>query len=272
MSSYIFFLVFVGYFISFVLYFMNFESQKTALYESAKRIALVSLSFHFIILLIIFVRAPHFLIANFSGTIAMAAFLVLAVSFVMESRHKAKFLMLFSLPIVLIFFLLAILLTERRNIVSTADTSSWLWLHLSFILTGFSSLMIAASSALMYLLQASQLKSKRLGKIFVKLPSLDTLDRMHFRSLAWGVVLFSLGALIGILWANKTDELRQVFKDPTVILSFLTCFMYWVVLGFRLSALRRGQKIVLSTVIVFVLLFLTILTSNIAPTGFHRGF
>ncbi len=77
---------------------------------------------------------------------------------------------------------------------------------------------------------------------------------------------------MGILWAKKTDELREVFKDPTVILSFLTCFMYWVILSFRLSALRRGQKIAISTVLVFVLLFLTMLSSNVAPTGFHKGF
>ena len=272
MNSYLFFMVFFGYFISFVLYFMNFESQREALYDSAKRVALLTLTFHSAFLLITLVKAPHFLLTNLSGTIEVASFLILTVSFVVESRSKARFLMLFSLPIVLIFCLFAIVLAEQKETSALAHGSGWLWLHLSFILTGFSSLIIAVSSALMYLLQSAQLKSKHLGKIFLKLPSLDTLDRIHFRALAWGVILFSLGILMGFLWAKNTDELKQILKDPTVILSFLTCSIYWVILSFRFSALRRGQKIAISTVLVFALLFLTLLTSNIAPTGFHRGF
>ncbi len=110
MSPYIFFIVFIGYLISFVLYFMNFESQKETLYESAKRAAFLSLSFHSATLLITFVKAPHFLATHLSGTIEIASFLILAVSFVIESRYRIQFLMLFSLPIVLIFCPFAIVL------------------------------------------------------------------------------------------------------------------------------------------------------------------
>ena len=272
MRPHIFFMVFLGYFVSFLLYFMNFESQKETLYHIAKRVALLTLSFHSAFLLITFVKTPHFLLTNLSGTIEMLSFLILTVSFVIESRSKAKFLMLFSLPIVLVFCLFAIVLVEQKDSSAVASGSGWLWLHLSFILTGFSSLIIAVSSALMYLLQSAQLKSKHPGKIFLKLPALDTLDRIHFRALAWGVILFSLGSLMGFLWVKNANDLKQVLRDPTVILSFVTCLIYWVILSFRLSALRRGQKIAISTILVFVLIFLTLLTSSIGSTGFHRGF
>ena len=272
MNPSLFLMVFLGYFISFVLYFMNFESQKEALYIWAKRAALLTLLLHFIFLLAPFMKTRIFPVTNLSEYIEMVSFLILIVSFVMEWRYKAKFLMLFSLPIVLIFCLFAIVLVEQKDASAITHGSGWLWLHISLILTGFSSLIIAVSSALMYLLQSAQLKSKHLGKIFLKLPSLNTLDRIHFRSLAWGVILFSLGMLMGLLWVKNANELKQVLKDPTVVLSFLTCFMYWVILSFRFSTLRRGQKIAIGTLLVFALLFLTLLTSNIAPTGFHRGF
>ncbi len=272
MNPSLFLVVFLGYFVSFVLYFMNFETQRETLYSWAKRVALLSLLLHFIFLSMSFMKTRLFLVTNLSEYIEMVSFLILIVSFVMEWRCKVKFLILFSLPIVLIFCLFAIVLTEQKDASAFAHGSGWLWLHISLILTGFSSLIIAGSSALMYLLQSAQLKSKHLGKIFLKLPSLDTLDRIHFRALAWGVILFSLGMLMGLLWAKNTHELKQVLKDPTVVLSFLTCFMYWIILSFRFSALRRGQKIAVSTLLVFALLFLTLLTSNIVPTGFHRGF
>ena len=272
MNHSLFLMIFAGYFISFILYFMNFELQKESLYIWARGVVFFSLWGHFLFLLSAFLRIGHFAVGNLSETIEMVSFLILFVSFAMEMLGKAKFLMLFSLPIVLIFCLFAILLAEQKNVAFSTPGSGWLWFHTSFILAGFSSLIIAVASAIMYLLQSSQIKSKHLGKVFLKFPSLNTLDRLHFASLAWGVILFSLGMLTGVFWAKTTKEFHQILKDPTVVLSFLTCFMYWVILSFRFSSLRRGQKIAVSTVLVFVLLFLTVITSNYAPTGFHRGF
>ena len=108
-------MVFFGYLVSFILYFINFESQKEALYIWATRVALFSLSFHFTFLLVTFLRTRFFLVTNLSEYIEMVSFLILVVSFVMETRAKARFLMLFSLPIVLIFCLFAIVLTEQKD-------------------------------------------------------------------------------------------------------------------------------------------------------------
>jgi ABC-type uncharacterized transport system permease subunit len=98
------------------------------------------------------------------------------------------------------------------------------------------------------------------------------LDRLHFRSLSAGVVLFSLGILSGFLWAKQSREVGELIQDPKVLLSFLTCLLYWMVLGFRMSHVRRGKKIAAGTALVFVLLFVTILSSYYAPTMFHKGY
>jgi len=123
----------------------------------------------------------------------------------------------------------------------------------------------------MYLLQSYQLKSKHLGNAFLRLPSLNTLERLHFRTLCGGVIFFSLGILTGLFWAQDLRGLGQVFHDPKVILSFTTCFLYWVILGFHLSPLRRGQKIAAGTALVFVLLLLTIVSTHMSSTALHRG-
>ncbi|MGH7198010.1 MAG: hypothetical protein ACREH5_04625, partial [Candidatus Omnitrophota bacterium] len=78
--------------------------------------------------------------------------------------------------------------------------------------------------------------------------------------------------LSGLAWATEMRELGSVLKDPKVALSFLTCLLYWVILAFRLSALRRGQKIAVGTLLVFALLFVTLLSSTYAPSEFHKGF
>lgn len=200
---------------------------------------------------------------------AITMFIVALLSFYMEWRYKAKFLVLFSLPTVL---LISLLVTGRPSAVDRVlDRGPWFWVHFGFILAGLAGFVTAVSSAIMYLCQSAQLKSKHPGAIFLKLPSLDTLDRIHFRALSYGVVLFSLGILAGFLWSRGLSGRGSIFHDPKVILSFITCFMYWVIVSLRGSSMRRGHKIASGTLAVFLLLFLTIAISYYAPSAFHQG-
>ena len=149
--------------------------------------------------------------------------------------------------------------------------SIWILLHSSLIMMGLACLITSFSTAVMYLLLAAQLKSKKFGNIFFKLPPLETLDRIHFRGLSWGVVLFTLGLVSGFFWAESADALGKVLKDPRILLSFTTCLMYWWVLSFRLGAASRGRKIVMGTVISFLLLVVMLASSGLAPSWYHKG-
>ncbi|HTL71001.1 MAG TPA: cytochrome c biogenesis protein CcsA [Candidatus Eisenbacteria bacterium] len=268
MGQALFLAVFAGYLASFALYFVNFEIEGEALAGLDRKLMGASLTGHFLILAALF--AGHHETAKASQGIYALAFVILLVSFLLEGRFRAKYLMLFSLPITLLFSLFALLLSHGRT--AAEPGAPVLWLHLGLILAGFASLLAAASSALLYLLQSAQLKSKHLGRIFIKLPSLDTLDRVHFGALSWGVVLFSLGILTGLFGAAGGAGLGGLLRDPRVILSFLTCAMYWLVLCFRLSTLRRGQKVFAGTLALFILLIVTWMSSYAGTWGFHRGF
>ena len=139
---------------------------------------------------------------------------------------------------------------------------SWLGLHLGLILLGLAALLTAVTSAMLYLLQSAQLKSKHPGVLFFRLPSLDFLDRVHFAALTWGTLLFTLGILSGVLWARSLSQLGEMLNDKKAILSSAACLLYWGILGLRLSSLRRGHKIAVGTLLVFVLLFVAILSSH----------
>lgn len=261
--------VFSSYLASLFLYFADFESQRDHFYRAARFAAGFGLALHAIFLLFFFTTGDAF--ASPILTEATASFLVILVSFWLERAYRARFLMLFSLPVALFLCMIGIV-HVKPALAGNEPRGWWLWLHSGLMLSGFAGLVAAVSSAAMYLLQSAQLKSKHLGRVFLELPSLDTLDKIHFLSLSWGVILFSLGILSGVVWASDLNALGELFHDPKVLMSLAACLFYGVILSFRLSALRRGQKIAASTVLLFALLLGTLFTSYVAPSTFHRGF
>ena len=151
-------------------------------------------------------------------------------------------------------------------------STAWLWIHAALLVMGLISLIVSVLSALLYLVQSAQIKSKHPGKIFFRLPSLDKLDRIHFYYLSAGIIFFSLGLVSGVFWAKNLNEFGRILKDPMAVLSLLACLLYWVIFSVRLSALRRGQKIAAGTVLAFFLLVVALASSTVASSGFHKGF
>ncbi len=264
----LFWIVLAGYGLSWFFYFLNFEIQKEFYFGVAQKILTACLVLHFALILIASASQAWSATQRLEAAVP---FVILLLSFVMEWKYRARFLTLFSLPVALLLTLSALWHGHRAPSVDGWAVDGWFWMHISFIFLGLAGFVTALSSAVMYLLQSSQLKSKHPGKTFLKLPALDALDKIHFRSLVGGVILFSLGILSGVYWARDLREFGQIVRDPKVLLSLLTCLMYWMIVGLRISALRRGQKIAAGTLIVFLLLFVTMMSSYYAPSSFHRG-
>ena len=261
---------FVAFAMSFALFFANLENPRADRSLWGARLMKLGLALNLALIAYLTAVSGRCPLLNLSETFYAVSFLAVFVSAVLESRYHAKFLSLFTLPGALLVSLLGYALADPS--IWSGPVKNATIIHAFLIMLGFAGLVIAASSALMYLVQSYQLKSKRIGGVFLKLPSLSTLDRIHFSMLCWGVILFSFGLVTGLFSAQSLHELKAVLKDPKVILSLAACGLYWMVLSFRLSQLRRGRKIALGTVIVFTLLFVTLLTGHYGPQGFHKGF
>lgn len=271
MEAVAFLAIFIVYVAALVAYFFNFENPAVSMTRWGQRLIQLGLALHAVFIVHLSAQSKICPLLNIQDSLYVASFLIILASYIIERRYHAGYLVLFSLPVSLILSLLAAILSKNPSLTLIAPSSRWTAVHAALIVIGFVSLIIAVSSAVMYLIQSHQLKSKHVGRTFLKLPSLTTLDQIHFVSLIWGVILFSFGLLSGVFSAKNSSELKEVLRDPKVVLSLVACGMYWLILSFRLSQLRRGQKIAAGTVVVFALLAVTLLTANYGPYGFHRG-
>ena len=145
----------------------------------------------------------------------------------------------------------------------------WLPAHVAPAFLGYAIFALAGCLSLIYLLQERQLKAKRKGDLFRRLPSLETLDKLNHRFVTWGFALFTIGIITGSLLAKQTwGELWS--WEPVQVCSLTTWLLYAALLHAR-NVGWRGRKAATLTVIGFVLVVTSFLSVNLVFPGKHGG-
>jgi ABC-type uncharacterized transport system permease subunit len=93
----------------------------------------------------------------------------------------------------------------------------------------------------MYLIQEHELKSKRPRAFYYRLPPLNKLDEVAYRTLSLGFVFVTLGVISASVYASSEWGARWIV-DPKIALAFLTWVIYLAMIFSRLAAGWRGRK------------------------------
>lgn len=138
--------------------------------------------------------------------------------------------------------------------------------HMVCTLLSYAAFLAAFVTAILFLLQERQLKRKRVGALFRRLPALETLDEMNFRAITAGFWLLTLGLLFG-LGGSKRLLGHWWAGDPK---EYLTLALWLAYLGLWLIRLRstlRGHRVALLSVLGFSLVLFTFLgISRLVPS------
>lgn len=149
--------------------------------------------------------------------------------------------------------------------------SPWLPVHVTLAFLGNAVFGVAFAISVVYLVQENSLKSRRRGALSRKLPSLEQLDRLNYRCLAWGFPLLSLGILSGGIWALNAYG-RFWSWEAREVLSLLTWILYGSLLQFRLTQGLRGRRAAALTILGFGLVVVSFLSINLLSVpGRHGG-
>ena len=124
--------------------------------------------------------------------------------------------------------------------------------HAGLILLAYSAFFIAFGAGLMFIIQERELKLKRFGSIFFRLPSLDTCDAISFKSMSAGFTLLTLGMAAGIIWSRVRDGIFW-HGQPIEIFSVFTWIVYLLIIQSRINAGWGGRKAAVASIIGFAL-------------------
>ena len=131
--------------------------------------------------------------------------------------------------------------------LDVGDVAVVLLLHAGLALALFG---IAFAAAGMYLLQEREVKGKRFGALFLRLPSLDSLDRMVQRLVRAGFVVYTVALVAGTITASAVWKSAWSW-DPQQVASLVIWTLYGGMVQLRHNG-WHGRRYALLTLAVFV--------------------
>jgi ABC-type uncharacterized transport system permease subunit len=172
---------------------------------------------------------------SFLALLVMAAFLIVFLVY----RTTSPSIVVFPLVFVLTF----VAATGQQPFLVTSPglRRGWLIAHIALIFTGYAALFLSFTASLLYLAQERSLKSKKPSGFLLRLPALEVIDEIGYRSLLLGFPFMTLGLVAGMVVAQATFG-RINLLDPKILLSILMWAVYMLMLYTRWNAGWRGRR------------------------------
>jgi ABC-type uncharacterized transport system permease subunit len=195
--------------------------------------------------------------STWAGSLNLFVWLVVGTYLIWGCSPRYRLLGLAVMPLAATLFLVA-----RFGGGTGAGSSSkygnvFLVLHVGFVLAAFAGFTLAAALAGMYLVEERRLKRRQANILSLRLPSLVTLERLTWRTVAISLPLLTLGLAAGFV---RLDEQGGGF-DALMAVTVLT----WLVYGGFLAARPAGRRGAYVAVVGFALVIL----ARVALAGSH---
>jgi len=240
--------------------------------ELLARIAYVSLSAGFVLHTLAFIvrwiEGGHTPVTNLHESLSFFAWAIIGVYLVFYWRYRIKVLGPFISTLVLILMISAMALPKEILPFAPVLRSYWLPIHVIFAFLGNAIFALAFCAGIMYVIQEHQVKSKHIGALSRRLPSLEVMDEINYKALTFGFPLLTVGIITGSIWAQYAWGSYWSW-DPKETWSLITWCLYAALLHQRLTIGWRGRRAAIMAIIGFFAILFTFLGVNLLLGGLH---
>ncbi len=185
----------------------------------------------------------HVTFASIHYSESLLAFIIMFLFMVVRVRYKTTSPGIFVFPLVFLLSFASAIAQRPPAFASSAMRSGWLFGHIALIFTGYAALFLSFGASVLYLMQSKNLKAKKgnTGWLLSRLPALEVIDEIGYKSLLLGFPFMTLGLVAGAVVAqNKYGPIY--FHYPKVMLSLLMWAVYVVLLYTRWNSGWRGRR------------------------------
>ncbi len=183
------------------------------------------------------------------GGIILAAWLGAGAYLVLQRLYRVPSVGAFVLPLLLVALVPTTVVDPAHPDVPPEVIRNAAF-HVTAAILAVALFALAFGVAVMYLLQEREVKGKRFGALFSRLPSLDKLDRLNQRLVRAGFAAFTVALIAGTL--NAAVIWKSPWSwDPQQIISVLIWFLYGAMVQLRHRG-WHGRRYAVLTLVGFL--------------------
>ena len=221
----IFTLTLCGYIAATVAYLGYFVSQQEKVRSVARFLLTVAGLVHTLYLITCYLQAGHTPLTSRHEAISFMAWAMTWAFLSFRYRYKVVNFGAFVSPLITLLMVVAAHSSKVVLELPLVLRSGWLPVHASIAIVANSFLALAFCGGVMYLLLEREIKKKRFGLFYSRLPSLEALDSLNQHCLTVGFALMTLGLVTGVFWAKQAWGTFWRW-EPKMVWALITWFLY----------------------------------------------
>jgi len=270
MEKLFFFLSFFTYVIAWVGFCFYFKTLKKEALKLAQWVLALGLAFHSCFWIVRIYQIYHRWILCFKDILNFLSWELVVIYFFFHlSRIKAYTIGFFLLPLILILLAGSYFFpVSKISPFTPLFKTVWFPLHAISSLFSHGFLLFGVVVSIMYILQEREIKKKKLGLFFRKLPPLESLDRIAEKCVYLGFIFLTFGMITGAIWSELAfgDYWRW---SPKEVLTLILWLIYGILIHQRVLIGWRGKKSAYMFILGFIIWFLSFFVINLMTRGFH---
>lgn len=186
-----------------------------------------------------FNRCP---VTNLYEATTFTAWGIVAAYAVLGLWRRLRFLGAFASPVLVGIGVFALMPALDTHVPNAVKLSPWTSVHASIVMLAYGAFGVGAVASIMYLMQARDLKLRRLWVITSRLPSIARLELVAVQAMFVGFTLLSLGLVLGV---GGLKHERGVFwtKDPKLAWSVFVWMLYASLITLRYRTRLGGRRL-----------------------------
>lgn len=266
--TFLFQITFFVYLLATAAYVTYFISQNKQIRTVSRGILLCAVMMHTGYFVYRYIESGHTPLTNNHEAVSFFSWSVASAFLSFRWRYQVKNFGAFVTPLISLLMLVASLSSKRIIELPPALQSNWLPIHASIAILANGFMALAFCGGIMYLLQEREIKKKRFGLFYTRLPSLEALDSLNQHCLAVGFPLLTLGIITGSIWAKQAWGAYWQW-DPKETWSLITWFIYAAIIHQRMTAGWRRRRAAIMVIVGFSAVLFTLWGVTYLLGGVH---
>lgn len=249
------------------------RSEVSTLRPTIERIALWGTTVGFACLTLFiarwWLRQGHFPMTHWTDSTAFVAWAITLIYLIIVRLTHLRALGSFVVPVAFLAILISYSFARNTSTLPEQLHTYWLVAHTSLIFLAYAAFIAAFGFGLMYLIAEKKIRAKTHTLLSNLLPPLGNSDEFGHRCTFIGVILLSMGIIVGILWTQYIQELPWKWLDAKIIFTLVTWFLYVAQIAIRQLWGWRGRKAAYAAIIGFIALLCTYAGVNLFLDSIH---